>query len=96
MTESGLDIHQLRLLTKTVRSKLHEIVATRGPIDIEEIYQEIEANPACAPWRKHFWESSKWAVQSEWKHKIRTQLQTRDKGKKLYAFTKGEGWRVNP
>ena len=94
MTEGALDPHQLRLLTKKVRERLHQIVVQNQPVDIETIYMEIEKDAECTPWRKHYWESSKWAVQAEWKHKIRTYLQARDKGKKLYAFDKVKGWSV--
>ena len=86
--------HQLRLMTKAVRAALHRIVSERQPIDIEAIYEEIEKDPSCTPWRKHYWQSSKWAVQAEWKHKIRTYLQARDGGKKVYAYEKDKGWVV--
>jgi hypothetical protein len=92
--EAQLDPHKLRIITREVREKLHEIIEQRQPISIEDIYLEIERDDKCAPWRRHYWESSKWAVQSEWKHKIRTYLQARDKGKKLYVFEKGVGWRL--
>lgn len=97
MTE--LDAHQLRLATKNVKAVLHRLVAERGPIDIDSIYEAIERDPTCTAWRRHFWESCphtgpKGAVQAEWKHKIRTFLQSREKGKKIYAFDKSKGWRV--
>ena len=53
---------------------------------------EIEKDPECTAWRKHFWKSSKWAVQAEWKHKIRTYLQTRVNGKKIYKLERDKGW----
>jgi len=87
-----LNAHQLRLLTKRVRERLHKIVEEKQPVDIEEIYMEIEKDAECTPWRKHYWESSKWAVQAEWKHKVRTYLQARDKGRKIFKFEKGSGW----
>ncbi|NUP88270.1 MAG: hypothetical protein HUU25_00460 [Candidatus Sumerlaeia bacterium] len=86
--------HQVRLWTKAVRASLHRIVSEKQPIDIEEIYTEIEKDPACTPWRKHYWQSSKWAVQAEWKHKVRTYLQAREGGKKQYTYEKGVGWRL--
>jgi hypothetical protein len=92
VSETQISSHELRILTKAVRMKLHEIVSDQAPVDIETIYEEIGRDPDCAQWRKHYWESSKWGIQSEWKHKIRTYLQARDKGKKLYVFKKGEGW----
>ncbi len=95
VTEETLDAHSLRILTKRVRDRLHRIISERQPVSIEEIYSEIERDSDCAPWRKHYWESSKWAVQSEWKHKIRTYLQARDKGKKLYVYERDMGWKLS-
>jgi predicted secreted protein len=95
VSSEGLDAHQLRLLTKKVRDALQRIVTEKQPIDIEDIYLEIERDDTCTPWRKHYWQSSKWAVQAEWKHKIRTYLQARDKGRKLFKYVKGEGWKLS-
>lgn len=92
MTEGTLSAHELKILTKKVRAILHDIIVENEPISIEEVYERIERSDECAPWRRHYWESSKWAVQSEWKHKIRTYLQARDRGKKIYIFVKGKGW----